>query len=199
MNSRGDSLRRTWLDMVKRSRYAWGYIKAPLALRLRVDSVGRRPLSIGRLPVISNRGRMIFGDRIRLRAHVARSSFSTGPAGLLEVGSDVFINQGVHIHSENRVFIGSRVDIGDGVRIYDTNFHAVAPGASIRTQGVTIGDDVWIGVNAIILPGASIERGAVIGAGCVVSFPVTRGQVLVPPSPVVKKTIVIPDDYRRRG
>ena len=35
--------------------------------------------------------------------------------------------------------------------------------------GRTLGDDVWIGANSVILPGVTIGRGAVIGAGAVVT------------------------------
>jgi phosphonate metabolism protein (transferase hexapeptide repeat family) len=38
-----------------------------------------------------------------------------------------------------------------------------------RAQGVTLGDDVWIGHGAVLLPGVSIGTGAAVGAGAVVS------------------------------
>lgn len=37
-----------------------------------------------------------------------------------------------------------------------------------KKLGVTIGDDVWIGANSVILPGVKIHNGAIIGAGSVV-------------------------------
>ncbi len=52
--------------------------------------------------------------------------------------------------------------------------HECKYGELIRLQGspakgVTIGDDVWIGQNAIIMPGVTINNGAVVGAGAVVT------------------------------
>ena len=44
---------------------------------------------------------------------------------------------------------------------------------------VTIEDDVWIGAGAIILPGTTIHKGAVIGAGAVVTKDVPPFSVVV--------------------
>ena len=67
--------------------------------------------------------------------------------------------------------------IGGNVRIYDHDFHSLdfqtRRGAEdqlqIQTRPVEIGDDVFIGANAIILKGVTIGARAVIGAGSVVS------------------------------
>jgi len=58
------------------------------------------------------------------------------------------------------------------VHIYDSDFHALDAAeretAEPRTAQVTIGDDVFIGSNAIVLKGVSIGAGGVVGAGAVV-------------------------------
>lgn len=101
-----------------------------------------------------------------------------------DFGFNIFIGQNftgnfnLTILDEARVTIGDNVFIGPNVGIY-TVIHALD--ASQRNDGimsarpVTIGNNVWVCANAVILPGVSIGDGAVIAAGSVV----TRS---VPPS-----------------
>ena len=79
-----------------------------------------------------------------------------------------------------RVTIGSRVMFGPRVQIY-TASHPLHP--QLRRQGleyakpVTIGDNVWIGGGAIILPGVTIGDNVVIGAGSVVTKDIPSDKV----------------------
>jgi acetyltransferase-like isoleucine patch superfamily enzyme len=71
--------------------------------------------------------------------------------------------------------IGERCLIGADVVIVDTDFHALdaarrdAGWTAIGCAPVEIGDDVFIGTRAIVLKGVCIGRGAVVGAGSVVT------------------------------
>jgi maltose O-acetyltransferase len=93
----------------------------------------------------------------------------------------------------NKISIGRNVLIGPAVQIY-TALHplraearviypdALNPGvATYRTSSlpVTIGDNVWIGGGAIILPGVTIGSNAVIGAGSVVTQDVPEDMMAV--------------------
>jgi len=73
----------------------------------------------------------------------------------LKVGKDVMMGPYVVIIGENHIF--DRIDIPMRLQGY-TNY-----------PPVRIDDDVWIGSRAIILPGIAIGKGAVIGAGAVVT------------------------------
>ncbi|RWY50195.1 acyltransferase [Mucilaginibacter gilvus] len=73
------------------------------------------------------------------------------------------------------IIIGKKCLISQFVNIVGSN-HAINPNENIKDQlwddtktGVTIGDDVWIGSGCTILPGVTIERGAIIAAGSVVT------------------------------
>ena len=73
------------------------------------------------------------------------------------------------------VVIGKNCLISQFVNIIGSN-HAINAGENIKDQlwddtktGVTIGDDVWVGCGSTILPGVTIESGAVIAAGSVVT------------------------------
>src|SRR4030095_8355287 len=69
----------------------------------------------------------------------------------------------------DRVTIGRRVCINDDATILSASHHVDDPAWSSFSKPVIIEDYVWIGVGALVLPGVRIGRGAVIGAGAVVS------------------------------
>jgi acetyltransferase-like isoleucine patch superfamily enzyme len=69
--------------------------------------------------------------------------------------------------------IGNQVNVGPLACVIGAN-HGMSADRPIQAQPhesleVVIGDDVWIGAGSIVLPGSRIGRGAVIGAGSVVS------------------------------
>lgn len=92
----------------------------------------------------------------------------------LVVGDDVDLAYGVLLTTDGGVTIGDRTLVGYGTKILSSN-HVIPPAhGRIFSSGhdkapVTIGRDVWIGANAIILPGVTIGEGAVIAAGSVVT------------------------------
>ena len=90
----------------------------------------------------------------------------------IRVGSRFYANFDCIILDVCPVTIGDNVLLGPRVGIY-TAAHPLDP-AQRRTGAecgapVTIGDDVWIGGNAVICPGVTVGAGSVIGAGSVVT------------------------------
>lgn len=84
-------------------------------------------------------------------------------------------NSGIGINASIRgpLKIGDDVMMGPNVTILTRN-HLIEPGKKYNTLGskvdqVTIGNNVWIGCNVIILPGVSIGDNCVIGAGAIVT------------------------------
>ena len=112
-----------------------------------------------------------------------RISFPTLIRGDIEIGEYTYIAAFGDIRGiRNKVKIGKFCSIASGVTIisadephpYDTitNYplytlfeEAKKTSSGIKKGPILIGNDVWIGVNAIILPGVTIGDGAVIGAG----------------------------------
>jgi maltose O-acetyltransferase len=96
-------------------------------------------------------------------------------------------NSGIGINSriERGTTIGDNVMMGRDVLILSRNHKFVRTDIPMIQQGfdsyrpVWIGDDVWIGARAIILPGVRIESGSLIGAGSVVAKSVPEYSIVV--------------------
>ncbi len=97
------------------------------------------------------------------------------------IGDCVYLNFSCTIFDNNEVRIGRHVMIGPGVQIY-TAAHPVQAQARIQGSEVAkpifISDNVWIGGAAVLLPGVSIGRNAVVGAGAVVTRSVPSNTVV---------------------
>lgn len=86
----------------------------------------------------------------------------------LEIGAFSFLGR-VTIALHEKVIIGERVCINDGVQILTATHDVSDPFWNHIKRPIIIDDFSWIATNAIILPGVHIGRGAVVGAGAVVS------------------------------
>lgn len=104
-------------------------------------------------------------------------------------------NSGIGIDCEihGDVTIGNNVMMGPKVAIYTQNHSTRSIDTPMIDQGlekpesVIIEDDVWIGHGAIILPGVTVKRGSVVGAGAVVTKTYPEYSVIVGnPAKVVK-------------
>lgn len=113
----------------------------------------------------------VFTKHLVLGAH----SYIAGYAlvrGDVEFGDHCTVNAFVSI--SGKVRCGHAVRIASHVSIVGFNHGFDDPAMLIHkqkheTRGITIGDDVWIGANAVILDGVTIGRGVVIAAGAVVT------------------------------
>lgn len=84
-----------------------------------------------------------------------------------------------------RIQIGQRVQVGANCTIADTDFHPLTAAgraqdflAGAHAAPITIEDDVFIGMQCLILKGVTIGRGSVVGAGSVVTRDVPAGVVV---------------------
>jgi len=145
---------------------------------------------------------MSFGPRVDLRVApggrlrrgsgcVLAGDFHGVVEGESVWGDDVFFNTGAYVCCFERVEIGSRCLFGERVSIHDEDHVVgpVAPGAPrYRTSPVVIGDDVWVGANAVVLRGTRIGDGSVVAAGAVVRGEVPAGVLVAGvPARVVKR------------
>lgn len=95
--------------------------------------------------------------------------------GRISIGSNCAVSSFDHISTGTHdVIIGDNVRIAPSVtllggsRNYERRDIPIVDQGSTNT-GLTIGDDVLIGANAVVLPGCHVGQGAVIGAGSVVN------------------------------
>ena len=88
----------------------------------------------------------------------------------LRIGNGVFLNSGCSFQDQGGITIGDGCLIGHNVVIATVN-HDMRPSMSRKNHyaPVRIGEHVWIGSNAVILPGVTVGDWAVIVAGAVVT------------------------------
>ena len=86
-------------------------------------------------------------------------------------GDNVYFNVNCVVLDCAPIKIGSNVFFAPGVQIYTANhpLNALSRRTVENALPITIGDDCWIGGNAIIVPGITIGNGCVVGAGSVVT------------------------------
>lgn len=121
---------------------------------VRMDTPPYRKFALGRRSVVESFccinnavGDVIIGDNTRIGLH----NTVIGP---VEIGSNVNLAQGIVVTALNHNFTDctKRID-----------------GQGTATAKVTIGNDVWIGANATVLPGVTIGNHCVVAAGAVVT------------------------------
>jgi acetyltransferase-like isoleucine patch superfamily enzyme len=135
-------------------------------------SIGSRSLFMGEINVIAE------GAKVRL-------------------GDWCFVGPGAKLWAMESIDIGSRVFISHGVQVFDNNSHSLSAVErhqrfkELRTVGrhltpeavvhraIRIEDDVWIGFNSAIMKGVTVGRGAVIGAGSIVTHDVEAYSIVV--------------------
>jgi maltose O-acetyltransferase len=129
-------------------------------------------------PSIRNLGRLLIGDRVRFYSTVATLELGIAPGGTLEIGDRVMINYGTSIGVYQSVRIGSRCNIGTHVMLIDNAFHQLDPerrDEAPPSEPIVLEDNVWLCARVIVLPGVTIGRDSVIGAGSVVTRDVPAG------------------------
>lgn len=117
----------------------------------------------------------------------------------ITLGQDVFINSGCCFQDQGGITIGDRVLIGHKVVLATLN-HELNPThrSDMRPAPIVIGQDVWIGAQATVLPGVRIGDGAIVAAGAVVTRDVLPYTVVAGvPASVIKQVNVGSLEYAK--
>lgn len=98
----------------------------------------------------------------------------------IAIGARTFVNYNLTALDVAPIAIGADCQIGPSVQLL-TPTHPLEPGPRRdkleAARPITIGDNVWIGGGAIVLPGVTVGDDSVIGAGAVVTKDVPSGVV----------------------
>ena len=116
------------------------------------------------------------------RCMITSNFFVMSPEKLV-VEDNVSFGRGVRIMGAGDVVIKKDTMIANGVTILTTTHDARAKRMkeTAMHKNVTIGEGVWIGANATILPGVNIHNNSIVGAGAVIVHDIKEGDVVVPP------------------
>lgn len=111
------------------------------------------------------------GVKIGKGAHIYMGAQFFYPNGV-EIGKGSAIGQGIFLDGREKLKIGDYVDIASDVMIYNSEHDIEAEDFHAILAPVEIGDYVFIGPRAVILPGVKIGLGAIVAAGAVVTHDV---------------------------
>lgn len=89
------------------------------------------------------------------------------------------INAFCYIQARNRIILGNNVRIGPGVGLISAGHNLNDYDKHDNCNPIHIGDNVWIGMNSVILPGVQIGNNVAIGAGSVVTSDIPSNSIAV--------------------
>ncbi len=117
--------------------------------------------------------KIVIEDRAVIDAFV--KIIPTGGSGDLRIGARSVVNSGCVLYTGNGIDIGANVAIAANCTFAATNHAFQSKSRLIMEQGflpsrggIRVEDDVWIGAGVILLDGAILRRGCVVGAGSLV-------------------------------
>lgn len=183
---------------------AWSTMRTSISCILQGCKLGGGLRSTGMVHIKARQaGDIQIGHHVRLLAHWRSNRVGLSGPLILHTWQGGRISIGDHtgasavvISSRSSVTIGRHGNLGGNVRIFDHDFHSLD--AVVRrgprgcedcaTRPVTIGDDVFIGADSLILKGVNIGDRAIIGAGSVVTRDVPADTIVAGnPAVVVRK------------
>lgn len=187
-------LRRTWRNLIYT---AWDVLaitvdqrlstlRSRLSLFLQNCPVGSNLITTGRCSFKARReNSIVLGHEVRLLAGWRSNRVGLSNPVLLQTFGNGIIEIGDHsggsaivLSSRSKITVGRHVNLGGNVRVFDHDFHSLDPQqrrlplkeqeTHIRSMPVVIGDDVFVGANAVILKGVTLGDRCIVAAGSVV-------------------------------
>jgi acetyltransferase-like isoleucine patch superfamily enzyme len=158
------------------------YLLWKMVLEINGGGIGKNAKIYESVKLFSRRGFPIrIGNNVSIEKGVI---ISTSERGKVHIGNNVYIGEYSVLTSNEEIEIGDNVLISPHNDIVDFNHIYSDIRQTVNKQGVvakkiTIQEDVWIGSGSKILMGVTIGRGAVIGAGSVVTKDVPAFHVAV--------------------
>jgi maltose O-acetyltransferase len=117
-----------------------------------------------------------------------------GRGSRLEIGKYTTINSSCILDARSHLKIGTKCSISRGVTFISRSHNYNSKDFELENCPTTIGDNVWIGTNAIILPKVNIGNNCIIGAGAVVTSNCDKNGVYVGnPARLIKYRKIVSD------
>ena len=119
----------------------------------------------------------------------------------IHMGENSAVNARCHLDNRGGIYIGDNVSISSDVTILTADHDMDAPNFQGRVRPVNIQDYVWVGTRAMMMPGVTIGKGAVVAAGAIVTKDVAPYHVVAGiPAKFIKerqKTLRYTASYKR--
>jgi len=158
-------------------------LRSYLHIRFEKISVGKKFRIFGHLHLSLKKNSSVqIGDNLTLKSNTIYNyvginkpcSIAVRNNAQLTIGNNCGMS-GTTIYVANSISIGDYCNFGGNTFIWDTDFHPIDyeerrihNESKINTAPISIGDDVFVGANSMILKGVTIGDRAVVGAGSVV-------------------------------
>ena len=164
---------RVWL-----TKHRWYERNHRLIRRLRIDRHAARGGFFVRHPVEGELLEALDEGRLRIGEGTLFEPgcwITMAPEAEIEIGAGCFLNRNTMVAAQGRVAIGDHVMFANGCFVGDAEHRYDDPELPITWQGfsskgpVTIGDNVWFGVNCVVTGGVSVGERCVVGANSVVT------------------------------
>lgn len=110
----------------------------------------------------------IFGVHLGKRSIIDMGYFILSP-NKLHIGNHCHINHQCMLDARGKIVIGNNVSISHYVKLISAGHNYNSINFDYVEAPIIISDNVWIGINATILKGVTINEGAVIAAGAIVT------------------------------
>jgi acetyltransferase-like isoleucine patch superfamily enzyme len=141
----------------------------------------------GNRVVISNKGKITLGNNVSLNSYPDGDLYITGLNTYFNdseiiIGNDCNLN-GTMIHSNISVNIGDYCMFGPGTKIVDNDSHRISLDIIERRKPavripISIGNNVWVGMNSLILKGVNIGENSIVAAYSVVTKDVPKNVIV---------------------
>ncbi len=159
-------------DLIVRTISTYVKLKYRLLLRGRVEFGPNFRCS--RKLLIKGPGKVVFGSNVNAWTHAERNVIITYSSDVtIRIGSYVRLN-GVGLQAKEGITIGDYCIIGSALLV-DTDFHsveidrAINPLAKVHSKAITVGNNVWLAGQSVVLKGITIGNNSVVGFRAVVT------------------------------
>lgn len=166
-------------------------------LKLKIHGVSYGKKIRGNRVILKNEGKINIGNMVTLNSYPDGEIYKTGlqahcKNSVISIGDKCKLN-GTMIHCRTSVKIGDFCMFGPGTQIIDNDSHRISIDVEERRKApisspVIIEDNVWVGMNSLILKGVKIKKNSIIAAHSVVTKDVPENTLMGGnPAKIIKK------------